>query len=91
MNQCQRNLSSANQGIDLNEEIMEFYFEGNQVWFIGTPEQPVSMAVDICQALEIIDVHLALRKLDSEEKPSGKFYRSGQRRDIWLVTEAYPN
>ncbi len=75
----------------MNEEIMEFYFEDKPVRFIGTPEQPLCMAVDICEALEIIDVHIALRKLDSDEKLSGKIYRSGQRRDIWLVTEAYPN
>jgi prophage antirepressor-like protein len=51
----------------------------NEPWFI---------AKDICDILDLQQVNKALQSLDDDEKLTGKLFRSGQRRKVWLINES---
>ena len=55
---------------------------------LGTKDNPLFVAVDICKALGYKDVASALRKLDEDEKLVSKIYLSGQNRNVSTITES---
>lgn len=50
--------------------------------------QAYFIAKDVCDALELRDTEVSLRKLDDDEKLTRKIYASGQNREMWLVNES---
>jgi len=48
--------------------VVLFYFEFNEIRFVGTSENPAWIAADICKALEIVNTSDALSRLDEDEK-----------------------
>ena len=51
-------------------------------------QEPYFVAKDICDALDIKDTEVSMRKLDDDERLMRKVYASGQNRDMWLVNES---
>lgn len=45
-----------------------FEYQGNGVRVVGTPDEPLFVATDVCRALGIGDTSKALERLDSDEK-----------------------
>ena len=55
-----------------------FAFEGQQVRFVGTADQPQWVAQDVCQCLELNDISKALEPLEADEKDT-KIVRNPRR------------
>lgn len=51
-------------------------------------QNPFFIAKDVCEALDLKDTEVSLRKLEDDEKLMRKLYVSGQNRDMWLINES---
>lgn len=60
---------------------------GKEFRIYGTPEEPLFLAKDVAEWIEHSDVSTMLRKIDDNEKLTQTLFVSGQRRDVWFLTE----
>ena len=68
-------------------DFVPFDFEGNEVRFVGTPENPEWVAADICRCLDLEDTSKALESLDLEEKDTKNVRTLGGMQQMLTVTE----
>lgn len=69
--------------------LIPFDFHGHNVEvLIDEKGNPWWVADDVCKILDYADTRQALDKLSDTKKLIGKIYRSGQKRNLWLVSEA---
>lgn len=64
-----------------------FAFEGYQVRFVGTAEQPEWVAQDICECLELSDTSKALEPLEADEKGTKIVRTLGGEQEMLTVME----
>lgn len=64
-----------------------FAFEGQQVRFVGTTEQPEWVAQDVCKCLELSDTSKALEPLEVDEKGTKIIRTPGGEQEMLTVTE----
>lgn len=69
-------------------EILNFNYESKDIRGIEINGEPYVIAKDVCDALGISDVSMALTRLEEDEKLIQKLLVSGQNREIWLVNES---
>lgn len=72
----------------LNEfEIIRFF--GFEIPMYGDEEYPLFLASDIADIIEYREdnIHKLLQMVDNDEKLTGTIFRSGQRREMWFLTE----
>lgn len=62
-----------------------FEFESHKVRFVGTPEDPWWVAVDVCRVLGIKNTTQALEKLDDDERSMFNIDRQGK---AWCINES---
>jgi len=65
-----------------------FDYEGAAVRVVGTPDEPLFVAADVCRALEIGDTESALRRLDDDEKGTDSIRTPGGEQTMSVVTES---
>ena len=53
----------------------------------GDAETPLFLAKDVAAWIEHADTSMMLRRIDSDEKLIQTMFVSGQRRDVWMLTE----
>jgi prophage antirepressor-like protein len=64
-----------------------FTFENHPVRFVGTPEKPEWVALDVGKVLEIKNVRQVLAQFDDDEKGVCSIYTPGGEQQILTVTE----
>lgn len=64
-----------------------FNFQGNQVRFVGTADNPEWVAKDVCMCLGLTDTSKALEPLELQDKGT-KIVRDIYSHDAWRL--AYP-
>jgi hypothetical protein len=64
-----------------------FAFEGQQVRFVGTTEQPEWVAQDVCECLELSDTSKALEPLEIDEKGTKIVRTPGGEQEMLTVNE----
>ncbi|MCC5606991.1 hypothetical protein LC612_09380 [Nostoc sp. CHAB 5834] len=67
-----------------------FNFESHEVRFVGTADNPLWVAQDICKILELNNVSMAIAKLDDDEKLTSLLVISGQRRETLCINTIQP-
>lgn len=71
-----------------NEAPNRYYrFAGHDIQILGTPEEPLFVAKDVCDALGLNNTAEALSTLESEDKLTSLIVRSGQRRRVKVINE----
>lgn len=53
----------------------------------GTPAEPLFLAKEVAGAIDHSDVSTMMRSVDDDEKLTQTLFASGQRREMWLLTE----
>ncbi len=53
----------------------------------GTPAEPLFLAKEVAEAIDHSDVSTMMRSVDDDEKLTQTLFASGQRREMWLLTE----
>lgn len=64
-----------------------FNFEGQQVRFVGTEDQPEWIAQDVCAVLDIKDHAAAIEKFDDDERGTTSILTLGGKQNMLTVTE----
>lgn len=67
--------------------LQTFWFEGKDVRFVGTAENPEWVAADVCACLELGNASQALDKLKPSEKGITNVYTPGGQQEMLTVTE----
>lgn len=62
-------------------------FLGREIDVWGTAEEPLFRASDVAEWIEHSDVNIMLKMVDEEEKLTQTILGSGQRRNVWMLTE----
>lgn len=65
-----------------------FEYQGNGVRVVGTPDEPLFVAADVCRALGIGDTSKALERLDSDEKGTSSIRTPGGTQEMLCVNES---
>lgn len=60
---------------------------GKEFTVYGTFEEPLILAKDVAEWIEHSKVSMMLLSIDSDEKTKGTILTSGQRREVWFLTE----
>ena len=63
-------------------------FLGHEIDVYGTAYEPLFLAKDVASWIEHSDVSTMMRNIDEDEKLIQTMFASGQRRDVWFLTEA---
>ena len=63
-------------------------FLGHEIDVYGTAYEPLFLAKDVASWIEHSDVSTMMRNVDEDEKLIQTMFASGQRRDVWFLTEA---
>lgn len=69
------------------EIIKEQEVLGKHFKVYGTPDNPLFLAKDVSSWIEHSDVSTMLRSVDDEEKLTQTLFVSGQKRNVWFLTE----
>lgn len=72
----------------MNELNLSFAFDSNAIRVSGTPEEPLFVAADVCNALEHTNTSMAIKSLDEDEKGVSKVYTPGGEQEMSVVNEA---
>lgn len=67
--------------------LLNFSFEGQEVRFVGTADNPEWVAVDICRILDLSDTSKALSDFEEDEKGTTNIRTPGGLQDVLTVTE----
>ena len=67
--------------------ISEIVIQGKSFKVYGTSENPLFLARDVAEWIQHSKVSMMLKTVDEDEKLKRTLYVSGQRREVWLVTE----
>lgn len=68
-------------------QLQTFNFQDSDVRVVEKDGQPWWVAKDVCDALDLSDVSMSLKALDSDEKLTQTVFVSGQNREMWLINE----
>lgn len=70
-------------------DLQNFFFEGQEVRFVGTPNNPEWVAVDVCKVLDIANHRDALSDFDEDERGAVGITDSiGREQEMLTVTES---
>jgi prophage antirepressor-like protein len=69
-------------------DIVPFDFNGNTVRVVMVDDEPWFVARDVCDALEITDTHVAIRRLDDDEKGGCSVPTHGGSQKMTMVNES---
>lgn len=72
----------------MNQLSQVFSYEGVQIKTLVEDGEPLFMAKDVCEVLELDDVSKAVNRLENDEKLTRTIFASGQNREMLFVTEA---
>lgn len=71
-----------------NVQIQTFNFDSHPVRTGGTPEEPLFVATDVCECLDIADVQQACDRLDEDERGRCSIPTPGGPQEVRAVTES---
>ena len=67
--------------------IGNYVFMGKTISIYNTIENPLFLAKDVAEWIEHSQVSRMIQSVDEDEKLMGTIFMSGQRRDVWFLTE----
>jgi prophage antirepressor-like protein len=69
-------------------KLIPFQYDSRKIRIIQDDDgEPLWIAQDICNTLNLDDVSKAMERLDDDEKLIRKLFVSGQKRNVWIINE----
>lgn len=71
----------------MTQELMSLHYEGKTVETIRHNEETWFLAKDVCDVLGLTNITETLKRLDEEDISTSVVMKSGQRKDMYIVSE----